>query len=549
MPGSDSSAEKSFPKPVVSRKPKRNLAWVWLIPIIAALVGLSLIWSAYSKKGPQITISFHSASGLEVGKTQVRFREVVIGTVSDIKLNEKRDNVLVVVDLQKEAQGLAHEGSNFWVVKPRIGLGGISGLSTILSGSYIAVDSDNPINEKPNKTLFVGLENPPPIFNDQPGTKYILKTPDLGSLGPGSPLYFRRIQVGLVTDFKLEDSGSAVEVSIFVNAPYDKYVNAQTRFWNESGIDVSFGAQGLQINTESLMSIIAGGLAFDNFIPGKDPAQKGQQFKLYDSRRAAELDPHGMAIPLVMRFDQSTKGLAKGAPIDFEGIDLGSVDKISLDFDPKSGKFFTMVYSTIYPERLGSLYELMLSDKRTAEDVVQTMSLLVNKGLRAQLRVGNLLTGQLYITVANFPAVAKASAKPQLPFAIPTVASDSFDKLQAQISSIIAKLDKIPYEDIGNQLNVALKQLNKATANIDKNVTPELSQTLKQIQKTLDNFDGLIAPGSPLPQNINIMVEELTRGIQSIRTLSDTLQTQPDSILRGRNTKNYSRETLGATSK
>ena len=543
------TSQNPLPKPTVSRKPKRNLAWIWLVPIVAALVGLSLIWSAYNKKGPTITISFATANGLEVGKTQVRFREVVIGMVTDIKLNDQRDNVLVVVELNKDAQGLAHDGSQFWVVKPRIGIGGVSGLGTLLSGAYIAVDSDNPIKDKANKKTFIGLEVPPPIFNDQPGTNFVLNTPDLGSLGSGSPIYFRRIQVGLITDYKLNESGDSVQLNAFVYAPYDKFVSTGARFWNESGIDISVGAQGVQVQTQSLVSILAGGLAFDNFINTKDVAKKNAEFKLYESRKAAQLDPHGMAIKLVMRFDHSTRGLSKGAPVDFEGIDVGSVDNIRLDFDPVKAVFFTMVDATIYPERLGDLYEMMLAEKRTAEDVVQTMSLLVNRGFRAQLKAANILTGQLYITLANFPKAPKASAKPTLPFMMPTLPADSLDKIQEQIASIITKLDHIPFQDIAKQLDNALKQLSIATANIDKNVTPQVTQSLKQVQKTLDNFDSLIAPDSQMTQNLNVLIEELTRSVQSIRAVTDSLQTQPDSILRGRNTKNYSRETLGAEPK
>jgi len=548
MPDSQKASEKILPKPVVSRKPKRNLAWIWLVPIVAVLIGLSIVWSSYNKRGPTITISFGTANGLEVGKTQVRFRDVIIGIVKDIKLTDHRDGILAIVELQKEAQGFAQEGATFWVVKPRIGVGGVSGLNTLLSGSYIAVDATDPTNTEPNKKSFVGLETPPPLFNDQPGTAFKVKTRNLGSLEPGSPVYFKRIQVGLVTDYELDPSGDAVMVKVFVHAPYDKFVTRTTRFWNASGIDVNIGAQGVEVNTESLMSIVAGGLAFENFGTKADqkPVDKEQPFKLFDNIKEARNQPEGLMMPVVMKFAQSTKGLVKGAPIDFRGVDLGVVDDVQISFDPSTATFSTVVTGSLYFQRLGKEYERILDEKRNLEEVTKTMSDLVATGMRAQLRVGNILSGQLYITLAQFPDGKKLSVKPTLPFNMPTRPSESIEELQSQIGSIVSKLDKIPYEEIGSNLNIALKQFNQLVGNLDRGVAPELTRTLKQLTKVLENVDVLVAPDSALPQNMTIMLEELTRGLHSIRNFTDSLQTQPDSLIRGRNTKTYSRETLGA---
>ena len=547
MPDAQSNLDKKLPQPIVTRKKRRNLAWIWLVPIVAVLIGLSIVWSAYNKRGPTITISFGAATGLEVGKTQVRYRDVVIGLVKDIKLSDQREGVIVTVELQKEAQGFAHETAKFWVVKPRIGAGGVSGLSTLLSGAYIAVDSAEPSNEKLTKKSFVGLENPPPIFNDQPGTSFAIKTNNLGSLESGSPVYYKRVQVGLVTDYALNKAGDAVIINVFVNAPYDKFVTKRTRFWNASGINVSFGAQGVEVNTESIASIVAGGLAFENFgLVEGEPADKAVPFKLFDSIKDARSEPEGLTMPIVMRFAQSTKGLVKGAPIDFRGVDLGVIDDVQIDFDEKTATFATVVTGSLYFHRLGKEYERIVEQKRTVDEVTKTMSDLVAAGMRAQLRVGNILTGQLYVTLAMFPEVKRVSVKPSLPFAMPTRPSDSIEELQSQLGSIVAKLDKVPYEEIGNNLNTALKTVNHLTAGIDKSVAPELVRALKNANVVLEHADSLIAPGSELSQNISVMLEELTRGLHSIRSLTDTLQMQPDAILRGRNTKNYSRETLGA---
>lgn len=539
----------ALPMPRVSRKPKRSLAWVWLIPLVAAVIGLSIVWSTLSKQGPKITIVFQSASGLEVGKTQIRFRDVVIGVVKGIRLSEKRDSVIVEAELTKDARSLANEGTRFWVVQPRIGLGGVSGLSTLFSGVYIETDTKNAAGDNEKKTHFVGLDNPPPITSDRPGSSFALRSKDLGSLGAGSPVYFRRFQVGMVTNYNLDSTGKYVDIDVFIDAPYDKYVNSGTRFWNESGMDVSLSADGVQINTQSLVSLFAGGLSFSSFGEDREPVAPNTKFKLYDSRKMAELVPHGVAVPITMHFYQPARGLKAGAPVDFQGIDVGIIDSVSLEFDIAKQRFFTQVEATLYPERLGKVYTSNNKDQKP-EQIADTLGKMVTRGLRAQLRSSNLLTGQLYVVLADFPNAPKVPrAKLELPFVMATIASDDFDKLQQQVSNILAKLDKIPFDQIGVEMNETLKQLKTLTANFDTKVTPKLSSTLLQLETSLKHLDALVAPGSPLPANMDFALEDLKRSLRSLRALTDSLQTQPESLLLGTKNQPYSRDSLGAPAK
>jgi paraquat-inducible protein B len=545
-----SSPIGSLPQPRVSRKPKRNLAWVWLIPIIAALIGASIIWNTVSKQGPKISITFESASGLEVGKTQIRYRDVVIGMVKAIRLSPKRDGVIVDAELSKDAAGLAHSGTRFWIVKPRLGLGGVSGLSTLLSGVYIETDTSDALNKTSDQTNFVGLEEPPPITSDRPGSKFKLRASDLGSLGEGSPIFYRRIQAGLVTSYKLDKAGKFVDMEVFIDAPYDKYVSKSTRFWNESGVDFSIGPDGVQVNTQSLVSIISGGISFASFGKNEDPIKADDVFKLYDSQRAAELVPQGIAVPIAMRFDQPSRGLKIGANVEFQGVEIGIVNAVDLDFDPIKRKFFTRVSASLYPERLGTIYTDMKMVERTPEEVAKSLAVLSGGGLRAQLRSANILTGQLYIALADFPQVPKGIRyKTSLPFEMPTIPSDDLDKLQQNLSNIMAKLDKIPFDSIGKELNDTLKEFKVLTIDLNKQVTPKLASTLVQVESSFKNLDGLIAPGSPLPANIEAALEDIRRSLKSLRLLTDNLQSQPDSLIRGRSGQPYSRDTLGATAK
>ena len=533
--------------PRVSQRPKRNLGWVWLIPIVAALVGLSILYHSWSKQGPRIFITFQSATGLEAGKTQLRYRDVVIGLVKEIRLTDTRDKVVVEAELNKDAAGMANESTQFWVVKPRIGISGVSGLSTLMSGAFIETDTKHGALGKATQKQFMGLEEPPPITSDRPGTRFALRSDDLGSRSVGAPVYMRRLQVGMISSYKLEPGGKFIELEVFIDAPYDRYVDGSTRFWNESGIDVTLSPEGMQINTQSLVSLIAGGVSFGSFGKARDLSEVDRVFKLYDNRRAAEIEPQGVAVPIYMRFDQPTRGLKAGAMVDFHGVDIGIVNSVALDFDLPRGQFFTSVNATLYPERLGTVYREMNMSRRTVEQLADSLVLMTKRGMRAQLRTANILTGQLYIVLEDFPNAPKVETpKSEIPFKMPTLASDDLDKLQQQVASIVNKLDKIPFESIGNEVNEMIKQIKVLSVTLDKSVVPKLATTLTQVELAVKNLNGLIAPGSPMTASAEAMLEDLRRSLRSLRGLTDSLQTQPDSIITGRNPKPYSRETLGA---
>ena len=351
----------------------------------------------------------------------------------------------------------------------------------------------------------------------------------------------------MISSYKLEPGGKFIELEVFIDAPYDRYVDGSTRFWNESGIDVTLSPEGMQINTQSLVSLIAGGVSFGSFGKARDLSEVDRVFKLYDNRRAAEIEPQGVAVPIYMRFDQPTRGLKAGAMVDFHGVDIGIVNSVALDFDLPRGQFFTSVNATLYPERLGTVYREMNMSRRTVEQLADSLVLMTKRGMRAQLRTANILTGQLYIVLEDFPNAPKVETpKAEIPFKMPTLASDDLDKLQQQVASIVNKLDKIPFESIGNEVNEMIKQIKVLSVTLDKSVVPKLATTLTQVELAVKNLNGLIAPGSPMTASAEAMLEDLRRSLRSLRGLTDSLQTQPDSIITGRNPKPYSRETLGA---
>ncbi|HEY0294575.1 MAG TPA: MlaD family protein [Bordetella sp.] len=526
------------PAPVIVRRRKSRISWIWLVPLVAALAGLSLVVRTWMQAGPEITISFSTAEGLVVGQTQVRYKNVVIGVVNHIHFNHDRSKVLVDASLNKESADIAREGTRFWVVRPRLGFTGVSGLGTLLSGAYIGVDipQDSDLRGKPEKLNFQGLETPPAVTHDLAGRHFTLKAADLGSLDIGSPVYFRRISVGRVVGYKLDEKGDSVDVDVFVDAPNDRYVTQHARFWNASGVDVSVNADGLKMRTESLVSLAIGGLAFEtpDDLHDDPAATEGAQFKLYDSETEARSVPRGLAYAVRMRFDQSVRGLAVGAPVDFQGITLGTVSAINIDFDPQKKRFYALVDATLYPERLGNVLskvESRLKPDERAPDLL--LSEMVKYGLRAQLRPANLLTGQLFVVLDSFPNTPPVDFVLTKPPMIPTVPGQ-FDQLQEQVGSILSKISKVPFDQIGTALRDTLTNTSSLMAQLDKQVTPEARGVLRQARQSLESVDKLLAPDAGLATGTQRTMQELDRAARSLRALADYLQANPESLLRGR---------------
>jgi paraquat-inducible protein B len=545
---SDSSAGVGLSAPQVGRKPKRNLAWVWLIPIIAAGIGLSIVWRDWASKGPTIEITFQSADGIAQGKTQIKYRDVVVGLVTGIRLSANQDNVIVQAQLDKEAEALAVEGAEFWVVKPTIGVSGISGLSTLLSGSYIAVDRKAGEKTNTEKRSFIGLEQPPPISSDRPGTRFKLTSPTLGSIETGTPVYYLRIPVGVITDYKLSDDGSRIDLDVFVDEPYDKYVNGSTRFWNESGIQIGAGPDGLQISVGSIVSILSSGVSFATFGPERKLADN-YVFPLFSSRQKAQALPQGPEVPIVMHFFQSTRGLEPGAPIDFHGVHIGVVNSVVLDMNPKTREFFSIVQATLYPAMLGTVYSHLPVKDRTPPKLAQAVEGAIKRGMRAQLREASLLTGGQYIHLVSRPDTPlNVELKGTAPVPVPTIPSETIEQMQAKIGRIIDSIEKIPFEKIGNELEQALSELSTLAESVDKSLTPELVQTMKQLQVTLNDVNAILKSSDAIPAQIEQSMQEIDRTIRATRLLVDELKENPNSIIFGEPSSSYSRDTLGAES-
>lgn len=530
--------------PALVVRPRRKYPTVvWIIPVIAALIGLWLLIHNITSRGPVITISFKSAEGLEVGKTKLRFKDVDIGQIKALSLSQDRKSVIVTAQLIKSAADLLSSDTRFFVVRPRISGGSVSGLSTLLSGAYISVDAGTSPDMKDD---FDGLESPPLVTRDSVGKEFVLRGKQIGSITYGSPILFRHINAGHVTKFSLDPDGKGVTLRVFINAPYDQYVNADTRFWHASGMEMTLDANGVKLSAESLTSVIEGGLAFqnrDDAIPDEKPAFEGSVYSLFDNREEALRAPDTRVRSFVMYFQESLRGLNKGAPVDLRGIVIGEVKSIGVDFgsDGKIPRFPVEV--SIYPDRLRTRLRSGANapDDETMAKEKALLNSLTASGLRAQQRTGNLLTGQLYIALDFFPdaPAAKIDWNSEVPV-LPTIGG-GLGEIQDTVGRIAKKVDRLPLDKMSADLLTAIATLNKTLENtekltrrIDSDVTPELTATLKDARTTLNHANSVLAEGAPLQQDMRESLKQVAKSARALANLADMLERHPEALIYGK---------------
>jgi paraquat-inducible protein B len=499
-------------------KRRRGISLVWIIPIVAALVGVWVAVTRILSEGPKITITFASADGLEAGKTKIEYKGVDVGTLTTIRLSSDHRRVIAVVQMAPRTEDFLVEDTKFWVVRPRISGANVTGLGTLISGAFIGMEIGN---SKEEKRDFVALETPPVITGGAPGRFFVLKTSDLGSLDTGTPVFFRRLQVGQVSSYRLDKNGRLFTVDVFVKAPYDQYVTPNTRFWQASGVDVSLSASGLSVQTQSLLSILIGGIAFETPPDGTvlPAAAADTSFTLYDNRHEAFQPPARYPQTYQLVFNQSVRGLAPGAPVDFRGIQIGEVTEVQAQIDVKNMTFSVPVTIHLDPQRLG----VRLRDLKPGTDLTAMRHRLIDSmvahGVRAQLRTGNLLTGAVYVAFDFFPGASPATVDwSQKPVQLPTTPGQ-LEATEASLQNIINKIDKMPLKQIGDNLQRTLA---------------DLDLTLISARGTLDNANSFIEPNSLQSQELDSTLQEVRRAARSVRVLADYLERHPEALIRGK---------------
>lgn len=552
MSDENSSSSDQRPGSPEVRKGWGRFSIVWLVPLVALIIGGWLLWRDIMSKGPEITVTFEAAEGIAAGKTAVRYRDVDVGQVVSINLAEDLDHVRLTIRMDADLADYLTDKTRFWVVRPRVTVRGITGLDTIVSGAYIEI-----VPDKSGEGLrdFVGEEEPQVIHDEGDGTRFVLNADELGSLGTGTPVLLRGIEVGEVLETDLNEDASGVTIPIFVRKPFDALVKRNTRFWDSSGIALDLNADGLSVRAQSVRSVLAGGINF--YTPdgslGDEPASADTMYRLHPSLEKAELLAMGYSQKYILYFDSSVRGLSRGAPVEFNGIRVGTVESVDLEYVVDQGTFRVPVVVSIEPERVE-----MVGGAVDEIDPKATIETLIANGLRARLKTGSFITGQLFVDLAMnpvSPARYLGNGKDEYP-ELPTL-PQKIDEIANSLSSLLEKVETFPIEEIGIRLlgtvegmeNIvtspalgdAMTNLSQATAgisslvnNLDTTVLPATQTALDAAREALGSVRDVTSPTSPVRYNLEQALKELSATARSLRDLTEFLEQNPSALILGK---------------
>jgi paraquat-inducible protein B len=523
VPGTASGAPKA-----TLRRPRFSL--VWLIPIIAAVLAIYLGYRTIAQQGPVMELTFKTADGLTAGQTQIKYKYLVIGTVQDIDLADDNSHVIVKIRMTDIGARFLTSHARFWVVRPSFTFGNVSGLDTLVSGAYIAVDPGLPGGAY--QTHFTGLEGPPGVQSDEPGSVYSLLAENIGSINAGSPVFYRDVVVGEVLAYDIGDGVGPITVHIFVRAPFDKLVKPQSHFWNSSGITASIVNGTFHLEVQSLQAVVAGGITFDLPPNGENIAASPNEstFPLYASADAAKVAGYQRKLELVTYITSSVGGLAAGAPLTVMGMQVGQVTSVNLIYDLQTGAAKVRVAMELQPERIFKA--------RMIEPSVSPLMLfqnLVNRGLRAQLATTNYVTGQQAVALINVPDAPPATVTVENGALVIPSQPGSFDNITASLSDISKRLSKIPFDQIGVNLNKLLITTNGTIGSPQlKQLLVSLNQTLKSANTTLGTINQSFGDDSDFQRNLEQLMNQASNTLRSIDLLTTYLDRHPDALLTGR---------------
>jgi paraquat-inducible protein B len=547
----------------------RRSGWlspIWAIPIVTAAIAAFLVWHTWSQRGPTITVTFRGAEGLTAGQSQLRYRDVTLGTVTAITLADDLDHVTLSIQTTRAADPLLTENARFWVVKPRLFAGTLSGIDTLLSGSYVQIAPGAQGGQR--RTRFTGLEDPPLIARNEPGSTFLVRAERLGSISLGSPVFFRDLTVGTVLGWDVADMAEYITIHAFIRAPYDRYVRQDSRFWNASGVSLTMGAEGVQLQLESLRALLLGGIAFETpptVVQASAQVAANTLFQLYPTRELAANASAHRRVPMLSYFTDSVSGLAPGAPVVFRGVRVGQVLGYDLQFDRATETLRIPVRYELEPSRIAGT-----EHDPTPQQTLENARFLVRQGMRARLASANLLTGAQQISLDFVHDAPAAEITLQDGVIVFPSAPGQFAGIIDGVNQVLARIEALPLEAIGENLNATISELNTLLRGPEvRNSLASLQATLSETEALIRRVDAAATPAlrgiPPLVANLNTavtqanrliasanrgygdesqfrrdidrMLEQITVAARSLRSLADTLNRNPESLIRGRSTQ------------
>lgn len=531
--------------PPVSAVRRSKISWVWLIPIVAAIVAGFLAWRTLRDQGPQVTLTFRSGDGLVAGQTRIRYKAVDLGQVERVKLADDASKVIVSVRMRAESERFLTDQARFWIVRPRLSSGSLAGIETIVSGSYIEMDPGQPNGQA--QYDFTGLETPPAVRSGEPGTTYRLRADRLGSVTSGAPVFYRDIAVGEVLDYNIGNGLGPVMLTVFVRSPYDKLVRQGTHFWNASGVSLSASATGIHLELASLQAVLNGGVAYDApENPDAKPAVAGAEFRLYRDAEEAKSAGYQRQQAFVTYFESSVRGLSVGSPVEFFGMQIGNVTAISLDLNTQTADARVRVGFEVQPERIST------TDKSAVyDDPVEIGKRLVARGLRAELQTSSYLTGSVVLALVFDQASPAAELTKQGDDWVVPSHGGGLGNILSAVGNIASKLDRLPLDEIGANLNTTLRSASGAMASVNDlakhanaglspafarlpAITASLEAAATRADRVLTSFDRSYGKDSDIQRELARAMVQVGDTARSIRLLADFLDRHPEALVRGR---------------
>ncbi len=521
-------------------KSTTHISKVWLIPIIAIIVGGWMVWYQWKNQGPLITIELKSASGIEVNKTPIKVRDLEIGQVKKIELKPDLNGVLVTARIDASAERLLTENSDFWVVAPRISFSEVSGLNTLLSGSYIAMTADDTGR---SKLHFVALERPPATPPGTPGLRVTLKSNDKFAYKPGDPIIYKGFKVGEFEEAEFNIEERVVYYSAFIRAPYHKLVTENTRFWNVSGVKLHLRSSGVKVETGSLETLLANGVTFG--IPrgaaSGGTVEENASFSIFADDAAASNARYKLFAKYLLLIDETVRGLTEGAPVEYRGIEIGEVARINppdlIDGNILDQYYPIPVVIRIYPGKVRQQ-----DTEEGLQAVKETMHTWIGRDLRATLRMGNVITGGLYVDLQHDSNAEELAINTISDIEVIPTVSNEFTQLTQKADAIMDKLNNLPLENMvvqvtnviddikaaSNRVEEASSDFDELMADIDaKALNQNLNEMLTKVSALLDNYsDGGRSAGE-----ITETVDALQETLRNIQPLLLQLNQKPNRLI------------------
>jgi paraquat-inducible protein B len=539
----------------------RRISLIWAIPAVTLLIAAWLVWDTYSKRGPTVTVTFQAGEGLQVNQSHVKHRDVDMGVVQSIVLASDFSHVIVTLAMNPEAAPLLNDKARFWVVRPRLFAGTISGLNTLVSGSYIEL-LPSTVGGTAQRS-FTGLEDPPVLQTQEAGHTFLLKTARIGSVSVGSPVFYRDLSVGEVLGWDLAPDANSVTIHAFVRAPFDKFVTDQSRFWDASGIALEMGASGIRLQFESLKALLLGGISFaaPAGAPAATPSESGTSFPLFASQTDATNAGFVRHVQFVSYFTGAVSGLEPGSPVTFQGLHVGQVTAVDLEYDMATDTVRVPVHYEVEPERIANI------KVASARGPLENTRLLVEHGLRAELQSANLLTGQMRVALEIDPNAAPAELGMEGNVLVMPAIAGGFAGIEAAANQLLSKLSRMPFEKIGNDLDStlhgasgivngtalteSLTALHATLSNAEelvKSLNTGVGPAMKQLpaiaadlQATVAKTDKLVGSAnagygedSKFNRDVDRLMVQLNDTARALRALADLLTRHPEALVRGR---------------